>query len=97
MIAKFGVYKDSKSKEPTKVYECHRLLFGVSKKALEIKNRMQKETEEEQVESMIDFVQTIFPDFERDDIAYVDVFELYAFLDTVINRTNNDLHKTQKN
>lgn len=98
MNAKFGIYKDCSSSEPTKVYECQRLLFGVSKKALSIYKDIQgSEDLDEQIEAIVDLVQTIFPDFEREEIDYVDAKELIAFVGEIVKDTNAELHKSQKN
>lgn len=98
MNAKLNIYKDCSSDKPTKVYECKRLLFGVSKKALSIYNKMQKTNDgDEQIEAIVDLLQTIFPDFERDEIDYVDANELIAFVNEIVNSTNAELNKSQKN
>ena len=98
MNAKFGIYKDCSSDKPTKEYECKRLLFGISKKALSIYNKMQKtDDENEQIEALVDLIQTIFPDFKREEIDYVDATELIAFVNEIVNNTNEELHKSQKN
>lgn len=98
MNAKFGIYKDCSSDVPTKTYECKRLLFGISKKALSIYNTMQKtDDENEQIEALVDLIQTIFPDFEREEIDFVDAKELIAFVNEIVNSTNAELHKSQKN
>lgn len=98
MNAKFGIYKDCSSDKPTKFYECKRLLFGISKKALSIYNRMQESNDENaQIEAIVDLLQTIFPDFERDEIDFVDAKELIVFVNEIVNSTNAELHKSQKN
>lgn len=98
MNAKFGIYKDCKSNETTKVYECKRLLFGVSKKALAIySNLKESEDLDEQIEAIVDIIQTIFPDFEREEINYVDPNELIAFVQEIVQATNAELHRSQKN
>ena len=48
MIAKLGIYEDCTKEEPTKVYICHRLLYGVSKKALALAEQAENKTNEEQ-------------------------------------------------
>ena len=98
MNAKFGIYKDCSSKEPTKVYKCERLLFGVSKKALAIYKDIQgSDDTEQQIEAIVDLIQTIFPEFDRDEIDYVDATELIAFVGDIVKNTNAELHKSQKN
>lgn len=97
MNAKFGIYKDCSSTEPAKVYECKRLLFGISKKALAISKEMNNKTEEEQVDLLVDLLQTIFPDFEAEEINYVDAIELGQFVNELVKATNAELHKSQKN
>lgn len=98
MNAKLNIYEDCSSDKPIHTYECKRLLFGVSKKALSIYNKMQKTDDgNEQIEAIIDLLQTIFPDFERDDIDKVDAKELIAFVNEIVNSTNEELHKSQKN
>ena len=97
MNAKFGIYKDCSSDKPTKVYECKRLLFGISKKALAISKEMNNKTEEEQVDLLVDLLQTIFPDFEAEEINYVDAIELGQFVNELVKATNAELHKSQKN
>ena len=98
MNAKLNIYSDCSSAEPTKVYECKRLLFGISKKALSIYNKMQKSDDEnEQIEALVDLLQTIFPEFEREEIDFVDAKELIAFVNEIVNSTNAELNKSQKN
>lgn len=97
MNAKFGIYKDCSSDEPTKVYECKRLLFGISKKALAISKKMDGKTDEEQIDLLVDLLQTIFPEFEADEIKYVDAIELGKFVNELVQATNAELHKSQKN
>ena len=50
MIAKLGIYEDCEKEEPTKVYICRRLLYGVSKKALALAQQAENKTPEEQEE-----------------------------------------------
>ena len=98
MNAKFGIYKDCSSDTPTKEYECKRLLFGISKKAMSIYNKMQETNDEnEQIEALVDLIQTIFPNFEREEINYVDAKELIDFVYEIVESTNAELHKSQKN
>ena len=97
MNAKLGIYKDCSSNEPTKTYECKRLLFGVSKKALSISKNMQDKNEEEQIELLVDLLQTIFPDFEADEINYIDANELGQFVNEIVQSTNAELNKSSKN
>lgn len=97
MNAKFGIYKDCASSEPTKVYECKRLLFGVSKKALAISKEMNSKTQEEQLDLLVDLLQTIFPEFEADEINFVDAVELGKFVNELVHATNAELNKSQKN
>ena len=97
MNAKIGIYKDCASEKPTHTYECKRLLFGVSKKALAISKEMNNKSEEEQLDLLVDLLQTIFPEFEADEINYIDAVELGKFVNELVQATNAELNKSQKN
>ena len=97
MLAELKVYKDCATEEPTKVYTCRRLLFGVSKKALAISEKMQGKTEMDQIDRLVDLLQAIFPNFERDDIEYIDAGELGEFINKIVADTNAQMIRAQKN
>lgn len=97
MIAKLGIYKDCGQEEPTKVYEARRLLFGVSKKALALAQQAAGKTYDEQTTLLVEMLQAIFPEFEAEELDYVDPAELEALIDTLKGRSNAEAARVQKN
>lgn len=97
MIAKIGIYEDCTKAEPTKVYECHRLLFGVSKKALALAERAEGKTEAEQEGVMVEMLQAIFPDFEANELDFVDPEELGALIEALQRRSSAEAGRVEKN
>ena len=97
MIAKLGIYEDCTKAEPTKVYECHRLLFGVSKKALALAEQAENKTPAEQEGVMIEMLQAIFPDFEAAELDFVDPNELGALILALRESSNSEAERVEKN
>lgn len=97
MIAKLGIYEDCTKAEPTKVYECHRLLFGVSKKALALAEQAENKTPAEQEGVMIEMLQAIFPDFEAAELDFVDPCELAALISALQINSNSEAARVEKN
>ena len=97
MIAKLGIYADCTKEEPTKVYEARRLLFGVSKKALALAQQADGKTYEEQTALLVEMLQAIFPEFEAEEMDYVDPVELAALIDTLKGQSNGEMARVQKN
>ena len=97
MIAKLGIYKDCSSPEPTKVYECHRLLYGVSKKALSLAQQAENKTAAEQEGVMVEMLQAIFPAFKAEEIDFIDPDELGALIDALQSRSAAEVARVEKN
>lgn len=97
MIAKLGIYEDCTKAEPTKVYECHRLLFGVSKKAVALAEQAENKTPDEQEGLLVEMLQAIFPDFEAAELDFVDPFELEALISALKGRSNEEAGRVEKN
>lgn len=97
MIAKIGVYEDCTKAEPTKVYECHRLLYGVSKKALALAEQAENKTPEEQEAVMVEMLQAIFPEFKAEELDAVDPDELAALIIALQNRSAAEVGRVEKN
>lgn len=97
MIAKIGIYKDCSSPEPTKEYECHRLLYGVSKKALSLAQQAENKTAEEQEAVMVEMLQAIFPEFKAEELDFIDPDELEALIDALQSRSAAEVARVEKN
>lgn len=97
MIAKLGIYEDCTKAEPTKVYECHRLLYGVSKKALALAEQAENKTPEEQEAVMVEMLQAIFPEFKAEELEAVDPDELAALIIALQNRSAAEVGRVEKN
>lgn len=97
MIAKLGIYKDCTSTEPTKVYECNRLLYGVSKKALALAQKADGKDLEEQEAVFVEMLQAIFPDFEPSELDFVDPVELGELISSLSQRSTAEVERVQKN
>lgn len=97
MIAKLGIYEDCTKAEPTKVYECHRLLYGVSKKALALAEQAENKTTAEQEAVMVEMLQAIFPDFKAEELDAVDPDELAALISALQNRSAAEVGRVEKN
>ena len=97
MIAKLGIYKDCTSTEPTKVYECQRLLYGVSKKALALAQKADGKDLEEQEGVFVEMLQAIFPDFEAAELDFVDPVELGALISALSKQSSAEVGRVEKN
>lgn len=97
MIAKLGIYEDCTKAEPTKVYECHRLLFGVSKKAAALAEKAANKTPEEQEGLLVEMLQAIFPNFEAEELNFIDPYELEALISSLRSRTTEETRRVEKN
>lgn len=97
MIAKIGIYENCASAEPTKVYECHRLLYGVSKKALSLSEKAQNKTLEEQEAVMVEMLQAIFPDFKAEEFNFIDPEELGSLINALQGKTAAEVERVEKN
>ena len=97
MIAKLGIYEDCTKAEPTKVYECHRLLYGVSKKALSLAQQAENKTPAEQEAVMVEMLQAIFPAFKVEELEYIDPAELEALINALQNRSAAEVARVEKN
>lgn len=97
MIAKLGIYENCESKEPAKVYECRRLLFGVSKKALSLAERADGKTFEEQQAVLVEMLQALFPEFKAEELDFVDPEELGALISTLRGGSAAEVARVEKN
>ena len=97
MIAKLGIYEDCTKEEPTKVYICHRLLYGVSKKALALAEQAENKTNEEQEAVMVEMLQAIFPEFAAEELDFIDPLELGDLIKTLQERSGAEVKRVQKN
>lgn len=97
MIAKLGIYEDCTKAEPTKVYECHRLLYGVSKKALALAEKAERKTTEEQEAVMVEMLQAIFPEFKAEEINFIDPAELGALINALQSGSAAEVARVEKN
>ena len=97
MIVKLGIYKDCTSEKPAKVYECRRLLFGVSKKALALAEKAEGKTYAEQEAALVEMLQAIFPEFEAAEMDFVDPVELSEVISALRGRSTNEVERVEKN
>ena len=97
MFAKLGIYEDCTKAEPTKVYECHRLLYGVSKKALSLAQQADGKTSEEQEGVMVEMLQAIFPEFRREELDHIDPEELGALIQALQRGSTAEVERVEKN
>ena len=97
MIAKLGIYEDCTKEEPTKVYECRRLLYGVSKKALALAEQAENKTTEEQEVVMVEMLQAIFPEFKAEELDLVDPAELGALINALQRDSAAEAARVEKN
>lgn len=97
MIAKLGIYEDCTKEEPTKVYECRRLLYGVSKKALALAEQAENKSVEEQEAVMVEMLQAIFPDFEAAELDFVDPAELAELINNLQKNSAGEVDRVAKN
>lgn len=97
MIAKLGIYENCASVEPTKVYECRRLLFGVSKKALSLAESAEGKTLEEQEAVMVEMLQALFPEFKAEELDFVDPEELGVLISTLRSDSAAEVARVEKN
>ena len=96
MNAVLNVYKSCGDDKPYKTYTCKRLLFGASKKAMALADKMQNKSEAEQVDMMLDLFQVIFPEFTEDDMDGLDATEIEAFINEIVSATNKEFDRAQK-
>lgn len=97
MIAKIGIYDNCASEKPSKVYICHRLLFGISKKALALAQNAENKTAEEQEAVLVEMLQAIFPEFEAAELDLVDPAELAELIDKLQKSSNGEFERVAKN
>lgn len=97
MVFKLGVYESCAAAEPTKVYECHRLLYGVSKKALALAKDAEKKTFEEQEALIVEMLQAIFPDFSSEELDKIDPTELNALIGAIKGTSASEVERVEKN
>ena len=97
MIAKLGIYEDCSKAEPTKVYVCYRLLYGVSKKALSLAQQAENKTAEEQEGVMVEMLQAIFPEFKAEELDFIDPEELDALINALQSRSAAEVARVEKN
>ena len=97
MFAKLGIYKDCASVEPTKVHECRRLLYGVSKKALSLAERAEGKTQEEQEAILVELLQAIFPEFKPEELDFVDPVELESLILSLRGDSAAEVARVEKN
>ena len=97
MIAKIGIYEDCTKAEPTKVYICHRLLYGVSKKALALAEQAENKTTAEQEGAMVEMLQAIFPEFKAEELDFIDPAELGALISALQSSSTAEVARVEKN
>ena len=97
MIAKLGIYEDCTKAEPTKVYICHRLLYGVSKKALALAEQAENKTPDEQEAVMVEMLQAIFPEFKAEELDFIDPAELGALISALQRSSGAEVARVEKN
>lgn len=97
MIAKIGIYEDCTKAEPTKVYICHRLLYGVSKKALALAEEAENKTHAEQEGLMAEMLQAIFPEFKAEELDFIDPVELGALVKALQSSSAAEGARVEKN
>lgn len=96
-MAQLNIYKDCSSTKPSKTYECRRLLFGVTQKALSLAEAMQGKSDADQFKMLGEIIQVIFPDITDADIACMDIAEMKDFVAEVFSMSVNELKNAQKN
>lgn len=111
MEAKLNIYTGCESDTPTKTYTCRRLTFLVGSK-IEIlsdkiakleKNKKGASVEElekinkEQIDLTIETLQTIFPNFTREDFDGVDPLEYQEFVSEIGRATAQVVNRASKN
>ena len=97
MIAKIGIYEDCTKEEPTKVYVCQRLLYGVSKKALALAEQAENKTAAEQEGVMVEMLQAIFPEFKAEELDFIDPAELGALINSLQSSSAAEVARVEKN
>ena len=97
MLVRLGIYEDCTKAEPTKVYECYRLLYGVSKKALGLAKQAEGKTLDEQEGLLVEMLQAIFPEFEADELNYIDPTELDNLIAALQKNSAAEVERVQKN
>lgn len=97
MLLRLGIYENCESAEPTKVYECRRLLYGVSKKALALAKKAENKTFEEQEALLVELLQAIFPNFTKEELEFIDPNELEGVIATVKGNSSDEVGRVEKN
>lgn len=97
MEAKLNIYENCESEKPTKTYVCRRLLYGTAKKLEEISNKAKEANPEEQEQNTIDFLRTIFKDFQDNELNYIDTTEYFDFMKIISLESQRILSQAQKN
>lgn len=98
MNAELKLYKDCTSEEPTKVFVCKRLIYKVAKNIEVLSAKVAKAKDEAEQEMLtVKILQTIFPNFEDDDINYIDPSEYQRFIQQIAIGTQEILETAQKN
>lgn len=97
MVFKLGIYENCASEEPSKVYVCRRLLYGVSKKALSLSQEAENKTAAEQEALMVEMLQAIFPEFSAEELEKIDPNELNALIAEVQGNARSEAERVEKN
>ena len=97
MEAKLNIYADCTSEEPTKTYVCRRLLLKVSKKVSALAEGIDKQSSQEQEQTTIEIIKTIFPEFKDEELDYINPVEWLEFINQINAETNKILVNAQKN
>jgi hypothetical protein len=97
MNAELRLYRDCTSEEPTKVFQCRRLIFKVAKTIEELSAKVQKSKDADEQERLtVKILQAIFPDFGDDDLNYIDPNEYARFIQQIQAGTAEILETAQK-
>jgi hypothetical protein len=97
MNAELKLYKDCTSEEPTKVFVCRRLIFKVAKTIEELSAKVAKSKDADEQERLtVKILQAIFPDFEDDDLNYIDPNEYARFIQQIQGGVADVLETAQK-
>lgn len=112
MNAILNIYKGCESDTPIKTFTCKRLTFSVGSKIeilsekiakLETSKKHIKDNEQikkindEQIDLTIETLQTIFPNFTREDFDGVDPIEYQEFCNEIGKATAQVVNRAQKN
>lgn len=97
-MAKINIYADCSCEQPTKTYECRRVLFGVAKKALSLGREMGDNVSEDKAFELTGkLIQLIFPQITAEELDYMDIVEMKEFAEDIFNLSVNEVEKAQKN